>query len=156
MVLPARFPGQWLRLGLLAVVGTGAILLSARLLPPPPRDFVAALRQFPEKEQQILGEYADLIKKYSQGDLSDLEFASRLEVNVVAPWGELTKEMSEAMQERLDPSREKKFEQYMRLRQESFEDLLASLRKRRPDPSAAVAGKGESGQQNRRGNECGG
>ena len=89
---------------------------------------MAALKQFPTKERQILDEYADLTQKHSQGDLSDLEFANRLETNVVVPWRELTEEMSEVMKQRLDEGRRRKFEQYMRLRQESFEDLLASVR----------------------------
>ncbi len=128
IVVPARSPGHWLRIGLLAIVATGVILVSARFLPPPPRDLVAALKQFPTKERQILDEYADLTQKHSQGDLSDLEFANRLETNVVVPWRELTEEMSEVMKQRLDEGRRRKFEQYMRLRQESFEDLLASVR----------------------------
>ncbi len=139
IVLPARSPGHWLRIGLLAVVGTGAILLSARFLPSPPRDFVTVLNQFPEKQQQILKEYSELMKKYWQGNLSDLEFADQVEAKVVVPWRELAKEMS-AVKDRLDAARWVKIEQYIRLRQESFEDLLASVRN---DDAALQRGRGK-------------
>ncbi|MGO9113684.1 MAG: rhomboid family intramembrane serine protease [Thermoguttaceae bacterium] len=128
IVLPARSPGHWLRLGLLTFVGTGAILLGARLLPPPPRDFEAVFREYPEKARQIFREYSGLVKKRSQGDLSARAFADQLESNVVVPWRELATEMTDAIKERPGASQQGKFEQYLRLQQESFEDLLAAVR----------------------------
>jgi predicted aminopeptidase len=89
-------------------------------------------KQFPEKQRQILAAYNELIKKRMQGDLSDHEFAGKLqsevESEVVVPWRELTAEWTGVMKDRLDPGRQEKFEQYMLLRQKSFEDLLASVR----------------------------
>ena len=128
VVLPAKSPGRWLRIGVLAIVGTGAILLAARLMPPPPRDYMAVLREFPEKSRQIFDEFSGLEKKRSQGDLSDREFADQLEAKVVVPWRKLVEETTDAMKQEFRPAREKKREQYLRLQQESFEDRLAAVR----------------------------
>lgn len=128
IVLPARSPGHWLRIGILAVAGTGAVLLSARLLPPPPRDFVAVINERPDKERRILEEYRDLIKKNLRGDLSDREFADRLEAEVIDPWRELTAEATAAMKDRVDEDWQKKVEQHWRQRQERFEALLGAVR----------------------------
>ena len=128
IVLPARSRGRWLRIGILAVVGTGAVLLGARLLPPPPRDSVAVLRQYPEKARRILGAYGDLMQEKSQDELPDGEFADRFEAEVVVPWREMAAETTDAMKEQVDADQQSKFEQYFRLQQESFEDLLAWLR----------------------------
>lgn len=128
ILMPAMAPGHWLRIGILGVVGAGAILLCSRFLPPPPPDSVAVIKQFPGRQAQILGVYNDLIKNHLQGDLSDVEFAKRLETEVVVPWREFAAESTDVMKDRLDPSRRAKFERYMWLRQQSFEDLLAAVR----------------------------
>jgi membrane associated rhomboid family serine protease len=128
IVSPARSAGHWLRIGLLATVGTGAILVAAHLLPPPPRDVVTVLQRFPENQRQILNAYADLVQQHSQGNLSDLEFADQMEVKVIAPWRDLAKAVSDAMKGRIEANRQKKCEEYMRLQQESFEDLQAAVR----------------------------
>ncbi len=147
IVVPAKSPGYWLRIGLLTVVGTGAVLLAVRLLPPPPRDFMTVLKQSPEKERQIIEKYNDLRRKLSQGNLSELEFADQLETNVVNAWRELAKERSEAMKGRIDATKEGKREQYMRLRQESFDDLLAAFREDDSTRLAQFKEKGEAAEK---------
>lgn len=117
IVLPATSAGHWLRIALLAIVGTGAIVLGTRFLPPPPQN-----------ERQILDKCTDLAQKRMQGELSDREFADQLETSVINPWREFTKERSEAIKENPDPAWRAKVEHYMRLRQESFEDLAAAIR----------------------------
>ena len=86
IVLPSRSEAYWLRIGILAVVGSGAILLGARLLPPPPRDFIAIRKQLPERERRIVGTYNDLEQQHAQHALSDQEFADRVQAEVVVPW----------------------------------------------------------------------
>jgi hypothetical protein len=147
IVVPARAAGHWLRIGLLAVVGTGVILLSSRFLPPPPRDFVTASKQFEEKQRQILGKYNELNGKLSQGVLSEREFADQLETEVVVPWRELAKETSQTMKEGHEADRQAKIEKYMRLRQESFEDLLAAVRE---DDEARLAQSKEKAEEARK------
>jgi rhomboid protease GluP len=117
IILPARSAGHWLRIGILAVVGTGAVLLAARFLPPPPK-----------QERQILRQFAELMKKHTEGNLSNLDFADQLEAKVIVPWRQLAKETSRAVKGRVDATRQAKIEQYMRLWQESFDDLLAWAR----------------------------
>ena len=85
IVLPSRSEAYWLRIGILAVVGSGAILLGARLLPPPPRDFIAIRKQLPERERRIVGTYNDLEQQHAQHALSDQEFADRVQAKVVVP-----------------------------------------------------------------------
>jgi hypothetical protein len=51
-----------------------------------------------------------------------------MEVKVIAPWRDLAKAVSDAMKGRMEASRQKKCEDYMRLQQESFEDLQAAVR----------------------------
>jgi hypothetical protein len=117
IILPAKSAGHWLRIGILAVVGSGAVLLGLRFLPPPP-----------QQERQILQQYADLMNKHQQGELSDRDFADQLQAKVIDPWSQLAKETSREVKGRVDAARQGKIEQYMRLRQESFEDLLAWAR----------------------------
>jgi rhomboid protease GluP len=127
IVLPARSPGHWLRIGILAVVGAGTVLLSACLLLYA-FHFVAVLQHYPEKERRILETYHDLIRQHALGELADREFADRLEADVIVPWRKLNAEVTAAMKGHIEEGQQKKFEQRMSLRQDRFEGLLAAVR----------------------------
>ena len=127
IVLPAVRPGYWLRIGVLAIVGTGAFLLTGRLMPPAPRDFLVVLAQYDERAHQIRHEYISLEDKRAQGDLSDREFADQLEAKVVVPWRKLAADTREAIHE-TSGAKPGKFDQYLSVQQEAFEDTVAAVR----------------------------
>ena len=129
VTLPARSPGRWLRVAVLAVAGTGVLWLVVPFLPPPPRDVIAVRKQFPERQREIIEASFELLKEHDLGHLSDQEFAAQFQAKVIAPWRELSAGIADATKDRGDEGRRRKIEQYMRLRQQSFDDLLAAVQK---------------------------
>jgi rhomboid protease GluP len=120
--------GRLRRGALLAVVGFAAIAALTQVLPHG-ADVQAAIERFGTSETKILGIVNDTVKKAQDGKLSDAEFATVLETEVIPAWHAAREELSGM--KRIPPESEKLVTQvtrYMDAREEGWKLFAAGLR----------------------------
>jgi rhomboid protease GluP len=117
-----------------AVAGIVAVVLGALALPPAPADISAEMQHFSETEQRLLTAYNDLMRRAKSGGVSDDESSAALETQIIEPWV--------ALRRRIEPLQTaphanqplmRKIVECMRLREESWQALLGSVREARPE-----------------------
>jgi len=114
-----------------ALVGAGVIALSlvAMALPSPPPDAEQALQRFSEIEKRILNRENALVAQLQHGDISESDFADRLEREVLAPWTDAHASMKPLFKALpMDGKFWKKLDDYMKLREESLKLQIDAIR----------------------------
>ena len=126
---------RW-RYTLAAVLGSGLLLAAARGLPGPPDDIQGTLSQAAKMEREVLARYNAIAKRIDDGTISPDEFVRAMEEDVVAPWREQTERLGSLKNvPAAQAPMVSKLGKYMKLRLESWEDLVAAVR----DEDAAKA-----------------
>ena len=153
----SRQSAAWrpLRNAVTGVVGIGAVLVGFLLLPPAPPDVRGELLRFSDVERRVNAIYFDAAQKYDAHKITSAELQEILEHEVLPPW--------EASLRRLAPLREtagapdgmvSRLVDYMRLRQESWQALIAAVRD--DDPQAMERFKEKREAADKLANEIGG
>jgi membrane associated rhomboid family serine protease len=131
----SRQSAAWrpLRNAVTGVVGMGTVIIGFFLLPPAPPDVLGEVLRFGPIETRAHAIYNDAVKKYQAGQITDAELVQKVEQEVLPPW--------EAALRRLQPLKGaagappgmvSNLLEYMRLRQESWQALVAALRDHDP------------------------
>lgn len=122
-----------LRNAVTGVVGIGAVVAGFWLLPPTPPDVLSEVLKFGPVESEIHAIYNDAVKKYQAEQITAAELAQTVERDVLPPW--------EASLRRLAPLKGAagappgmvaSLLDYIRLRRESWQALIAALRDHDP------------------------
>ncbi len=131
---PELVRGRPARNAAAAAAGTVAVALAALALPAAPADIPVEMQHFAETEQRLLTEYNDLMRRAQSGGVSDDESCAALETQIIEPWV--------ALRRRIEPLQTaphanqplmRKIVECMRLREESWQALLGSVREARPE-----------------------
>lgn len=116
----------------LAVTAAAIVLIPSLIaaLPEAPPDVRAELEQFAAIEKQLVGEHNGLVDRAQAGELTDEEFADRIEADLLAPWTAVRQRL-EAIAESpgIDRAKFSRLLTYVDLRQESWQLLADGCRK---------------------------
>lgn len=83
---PQAVLSRWWKTLLTGGVGTAALLGVAFLLPPAPIDVRAGIQAFQESDRQALATFQSVFRSLENGQLSNVEFAERIERDILPAW----------------------------------------------------------------------
>jgi rhomboid protease GluP len=136
--LAARRPLAPMRVVSALAVATVALVGTARLLPTPP-DFDAIMHQFGSVEAQTIETYNSLVRRAHDRTLSDDDFASGIERDVLPPWRAaraalmLPRRWTSAQEAVL-----KRLDEYNRAREQAWVLFVRAGRTKSPEDLAAA------------------
>jgi rhomboid protease GluP len=127
----SRDAAAWrpLRNAVTAVVGISAVLVGFFLLPPAPPDVDAELQRFETVQTQVMTIFSDAKTEWDVGKITDAELVRKLEQEVLPPWEESQRRLAPLKAAPSpNPAMVSKLIEYVQLRRESWQALIAALR----------------------------
>jgi rhomboid protease GluP len=130
-----RAPGP---VALLLALCAALVVLAPRVLQAPP-DLMATLQQFGAAEAHVLDEYNALVEHARKNELTDAEFADRVERKILPQWRAAQKDLlaprpwAKSERELLE-----RFDRYIDARERSLELLVTALRTKKPEDLEAM------------------